>query len=198
MVSHTMSVESNIPSKTMSSLVKASALGLAMCGLVILVVFVFQSSFSPSFQSQAPADETLDTNFRARRQTFESLLEMSRTDRSVIRIASDFTWLDTDSSWPRAPEKLGFSKERWDQYRGLFREAGVPEGILQDTEGGITYFICWTQGLMTNGSLKGYAYSENKLTPVVTSLDNSASWPKGKRVIFKKLDGNWYLFWMGG
>lgn len=166
--------------------------------LVIVVLFVFQLALSSSFQNPAPTDETLATNFREHRTAFDSLREMSRADRSVIRIANDFTWLDTDSSWPRAEGKLGFSAERWDQYRQLFREGGLEGGILQDNEGGITYFIYRTQGLMTNGSLKGYAYSENDLTPLVNSLDDYESWPKGKRVIFKKLDGKWYLFWMSG
>lgn len=167
-----------------------------MVGLLVVVLFVFQSVLRSSFQNPAPADETLETNFRAHRTALESLLEMSRADRSVIRIANDFTWLDTDSSWPRAEDKLGFSTARWAQYRRLFYEGGVPGGILQDNKDGITYFIYWSRGLMTNGSFKGYAYSEKDLTPVVSSLDDHNSWPQGKRVIFRKLDGNWYLFWM--
>ena len=49
---------------------------------------------------------------------------------------------------------------------------------------------------MTDGSYKGYAYSENAPAPIVSSLEDHKSWPQGKRVIFKKLDGNWYLFRM--
>ena len=164
--------------------------------MILVIFFILRAEFSSSLQSSAPTDDKLATNFRAHRTALESLLEMSRTDRTVIRIANDFTWLDTDSSWPRPEERLGFSKARWDQYRQLFREAGLQGGILQDNEGGITYFMYWSGGLMTNGSSKGYAYSENDLTPIVASLDDYDSWPKGKRIIFKKLDGNWYLFWM--
>ena len=192
-----MNVEASIQSNPMRSLLKAFALGTVTVGLVILVIFfLFRAQFSASLQSTAPTDERLDTNFRAHRTALESLLQMSRTDRTVVRIANDFTWLDTDSSWPRPEDRWGISAARWDQYRQLFREAGLQSGILQDNEGGITYFMYWSRGLMTNGSTKGYAYSENDLTPIVSSLDDYESWPKGKRIIFKKLDGNWYLFWM--
>lgn len=194
--SRTMSVERTIPGKTMRSFLKALALGVGTAGLVILVgFFIIRAEFTAALQSSAPTDETLDANFRAHRASLESLLEMSRADRGVIRIANDFTWLDTDSSWSRPEDRWGISLARWDQYRQLFREAGLRSGILQDHEDGITYFLFWTRGLMTNGTSKGYAYSENDLTPIVSSLDDHESWPKGKRVLFQKLDGNWYLFW---
>jgi len=180
----------------MSSILKAFVIGLGFAVLLVLALYVFQSASSPHFQSGAPTDETLDANFRAHKKALESLVEMSGTDRSVIRIANDFTWLETDSSWPRPEGKLGFSEERWNQYRALFREAGLPGGILRENKEDITYLIHWNQGLMTNGSLKGYAYSEKELTPVVSSLDDVNSWPKGQRVIFKKLEGHWYLFVM--
>jgi hypothetical protein len=133
-------------------MLKAVALGLGMFVLLMLGLVVFQSALGPDLESAAPTDETLDANFRAHRTAFESLLEMSRADRSVIRIANDFTWLDTDSSWPRPEDKLGFPKQRLDQYRHLFREASLQGGILQEKEGGVTYFIYWSRGLMTNGS----------------------------------------------
>jgi hypothetical protein len=133
--------------------------------------------------SVAPSDETLAANFRVHKQKLESLIEMSKVDRLV-----------------RAPEEQrAVPKEQDQQFRDLLREAGVQGDVLRETRPGsttTTYLICWSRGLMTNGSRKGYVYSERELTPVVQSLDDVNSWPKGSQVIYKKLEGNWYLFFM--
>ena len=50
---------------------------------------------------------------------------MSNQDFRIVRIAPSFTWLDDDWSWPRPASKWGLSETRWDEYRRLFREAGL-------------------------------------------------------------------------
>jgi hypothetical protein len=96
--------------------------------------------------------------------------------------------------------RRGSSKEQDQKVRALVREIGLQDDILQETTPGSTttiYLTSWSRGLMTNGSRKGYVYSDTELTPVVASLDDVNSWPKGSKVIYKKLEGNWYLFFMG-
>lgn len=56
--------------------------------------------------------------------------------------------------------------------------------------------VYWSRALVTNGLMKGYAYAKTDLKPVLPSLDDVKSWPEGKRVLFKRLDNNWYLFLM--
>jgi len=119
-------------------------------------------------------------------------------DNKVIRISSDFTWLDNNGAWPRRESELGFSPERWDQYRTLFRKVGLEDGITREESGEVIYFIFSSKGLVTHGTEKGYAFSSKELYPTVDSLDDFKRFPKGQRVIFKKLKEHWYMFYMNG
>ena len=168
----------------MLSFVKALSTGLGLAVLVILIMWVcFYDAFR-TLNSVAPTDEALEANFKAHKQELDSLVEISRVDKLV-----------------RFPDgRRPYSKEHDQRVRDLVREIGLQGDILQETTPGSTtamYLTPWARGLMTNGSRKGYVYSDTELTPVVASLDDVNSWPKGSKVIYKKLEGNWYLFFMG-
>lgn len=155
----------------MLTLVKALSVGLGSALLVILVMWIVLSDFTP-YETAAPTDQTLEANFRTHKQKLESLVEMSNAD---------------------------VSKEQNQRFRDLLREAGIKGDIWQQKrpDSSTTFLPCWSGGLMINGLMKGYAYSETEPTPVVLSLDDTASWPKGSKVFFKKLEDHWYLFLMG-
>jgi hypothetical protein len=99
----------------------------------------------------------LKQQFAGREADLQQLVVMAQQDKHVVRIAPDFTWLDTDASWPRA--NVGFSWERWNRYRDLFLHAGLPIGIDKNTNGEI-FFPIYAFGIAPAGSDKGYVYSE--------------------------------------
>src|ERR1043166_9895004 len=72
-----------------------------------------------------PSDQYLERVFAANQPEFEKLISMANEDSHVVRIASDFTWLDTSAAWPRPESGLGFSNQRWDEYRRLFSTLGL-------------------------------------------------------------------------
>jgi hypothetical protein len=76
-----------------------------------------------------PKDDALIRRFAAHRQEFERLVQMSDTDTRVIRIAPSFTRLKDDWSWPRPDSLLGFSSERWREYRRLFTALHLRAGL---------------------------------------------------------------------
>jgi hypothetical protein len=168
----------------MLAFVKALSTGLGLAVLVILIMWVCLYDSFRSLNSVAPTDQVLEANFKANQQKLDTLVEISRVDKLV-----------------RFPDgRRGSSKEQDQKVRDLVREIGLQDDILQETTLGSTttiYLTSWSRGLMTNGSRKGYVYSDTELTPVVASLDDVNSWPKGSKVIYKKLEGNWYLFFMG-
>lgn len=168
----------------MLAFVKALSTGLGLAVLVILIMWVCLYDSFRSLNSVAPTDQVLEANFKANQQKLDTLVEISRVDKLV-----------------RFPDgRRGSSKEQDQKVRDLVREIGLQDDILQATTPGSTttiYLTSWSRGLMTNGSRKGYVYSDTELTPVVASLDDVNSWPKGSKVIYKKLEGNWYLFFMG-
>jgi hypothetical protein len=168
----------------MLAFVKALSTGLGLAVLVILIMWVCLYDSFRSLNSVAPTDQALEANFKANQQKLDTLVEISRVDK-LVRLTNG---------------QRAVSKEQDQKVRALVREIGLQGDILQETTPGSTttmYLTSWSGGLMTNGARKGYVYSDTELTPVVASLDDVNSWPKGSKVIYKKLEGNWYLFFMG-
>lgn len=145
-------------------------------------------------------DPQLVGNFRKDIEGLERLRIMAEQDFHVIRIAADFTWLDTNAKWPR--EDIGFSEARWNEYRSAFKNLSLPEGIVRNEDfPGAIFFIARAKGLCTGGSSAGYVYSPSPLTPTVKSpreaLDDEARKNPGKHYayVFTSLKTNWYAFY---
>ena len=138
------------------------------------------------------SDARLQDTFDNHRDDFTRLAMMSHQDRHVVRIDFNFTALDTDSSWSRSD--LGFSEQRWDEYRMLFRKLKIAYGIdRRDDFPGVVFFWADCDGSAISRDCKGYAYSQGSLKPTVGDLDGLAP-----GVAFKALSPNWYLFRDGG
>jgi hypothetical protein len=142
-----------------------------------------------------PSDQYLERVFAANQPEFEKLISMANEDSHVVRIASDFTWLDTSAAWPRPESELGFSNQRWDEYRRLFSKLGLTSGLVNDAPGFVLFFAS-SKGLVTGGSTKGYAYCATEPKFIVDSLDHPSF--KDSSILYKKLKGNWYLFYQVG
>jgi hypothetical protein len=141
------------------------------------------------------SDAAMERVFEQHEEDFGRLIDMSRVDSKVIRIAPDFTWLDDNARWPRPESQLGFTKERWDEYKRLFSELSLREGLARDTEGDTVYLIAYSEGLGGGGSGKGYVYSSKELSPLYDSLDNLPPASSNGKHVYKKLKGSWYLFY---
>jgi hypothetical protein len=168
--------------------------GIALVG--ILGIFLFRAGLSPliNHNEPHPSDAALEAIFRLHEADFNQLVEMSNVDAKVVRIAPDFTWLDDNPRWPRPESEIGFSIERWNQYRELFDRLGLRKGLSRYPDGSTIELIASTQGLLTGGSSKGYIHSTKNLSPLYDSLDHPASSSEGKYV-YKRLKKNWYLFY---
>jgi hypothetical protein len=166
-----------------------------------------QSLFALAQASKPTADDVnslddpeLQANFNRNAEAMDKLREMSEQDAHVIRIADDFTSLDSSTKWPR--DDIGFSVARWNEYRSLFDKLSLPEGIVRTGDfPGAIFLIARAQGLCTGGSSAGYVYSTNALTPIVKSpkkaLDAEARKNPNRHYayVFTPLKGNWYVFY---
>jgi len=140
-----------------------------------------------------PSDAQLESLFSSHEAEFNQLSVMAAQDQHLVRIASTFTWLDTDASWPR--QNIGLSAARWNQYRELFESLGLRGGIVRSTDyPGVIFFQAYSFGLVTGGSYKGYAYSVSPLTPQLSSLDSVPVLSKGPSIGFKQIRRNWYIY----
>ncbi len=145
-------------------------------------------------------DPELQIQFTREAEAFDKVRSMAEQDVHVIRIAPDYTLLDTDSKWPR--ENLGFSEARWNEYRSLFKTLSFSEGIVRTEDfPGAIFFVARVKGLCTGGSSAGYVYSVKPLTPTTKTpkeaLDSEARKNPGKHhaYVFKPLTTNWYTFY---
>ncbi len=169
-----------------------------MVKIAIILVALFTTAFSAECGiSSHPADVALEKIFRQHEAEFSRLVVMSRADSRVMRIAPNFTWLTDNASWPRSGDELGFSQERWDEYRQLFRMLGLKDGLVRYADADLIYLFASSKGLVTGGSGKGYVYSERDLTPTTDSLDQvppELLQSSVHKIVYKRIEPNWYLF----
>ena len=138
-----------------------------------------------------PTDAELKKRFNSHRGDLERLARMAEEDQHLIRIASNFTWLDTDASWPR--DNVGISPARWNAYRSLFQNLGIDGGISRRVELPTSlFFLISGFGTVPSGSTKGLVYSPRLLSPTRESLDGLNFTDKG--IYFEKIAEKWYLF----
>jgi hypothetical protein len=133
-------------------------------------------------------ESELRASFDAKFPAIEKLRRMSEEDKAVIRIAPSFTRLESDWSWPRPSEKLGFTESRWNDYRRLFAEVGASEGLERSGESVLlTTKAC---GLGVSGKSFGYAFLPQRPPSVLSKLEELRT----KGVGYVPLRGNWYMF----
>ncbi len=164
--------------------------------LLLLITGVACNPFN--LDTPHPSDDNLIRNFQRNDADFNRLVSMSNEDSKVIRIANDFTRLENNWAWPRPDSELGFSKQRWDEYRALFSKLGLESGLSReiDSKGPVIYLTAFSKGMVNRGSSKGYAYSEHDLSPVFDSLDKKPvelSKRQEHDVVYRQIKPHWYL-----
>jgi len=156
----------------------------ALSFLLILLFFI------TGCDSPHPSDDALRRNFEKHEAEFDRLVQMCQEDSEMVRIADNFTWTKQSAAWPRPESDLGFSRDRWDEYRTLFRKVGLDNGLVSNQPDLVVLFASH-RGIVPAGSSKGYAYYLKTPITLVDSLD--ADKPSNGKA-FMRLKGNWYLY----
>ncbi len=103
---------------------------LVIC-LLLSPILACDSAFDLLFaDSPHPSDAMLETNFYKHEADLNSLTQMAIEDADMIRIAPDFTWHKDNVDGNASKAALGFSDERYDRYKEIFRRIGKNNGIL--------------------------------------------------------------------
>ena len=142
-----------------------------------------------------PSDLALRDRFRANQSDYDRLIKMSNEDSRVVVVKDNFTYLDTDASWPR--KDIGFSEERWSEYKQLFRKLGIEGGISRRRDLPNAVFVeVYGHGGVLASSSKGYVYSQTPLPQLVQSLDLLPRdfGSSGHAIAFASLAKDWYLY----
>jgi hypothetical protein len=168
-------------------------------GCFVLLTFVAVACGPFNSDGKHPSDAALVRRFEDHEDAFNRLVKMSNEDSQVIRVAYDFTRLETNWAWPRADSKLGFTRQRWAEYRKLFNKLGLVTGLDRESSsnGAAIYLVASAKGMTMRGSSKGYVYSEQQITNVVESLDREALQPANSKhgAVYKPIRGHWYLYY---
>lgn len=135
-----------------------------------------------------PSDQVLEQRLRSQQADFDKLASMLNEDSDVVRIGLKNVFLNEGS-------RRELSKERVDEYRRLFKRVELEAGIHRDGVG-VVRLIASTEGLLVPNSEKSYVYSRTAPSPLVESLDQIIKNNRGDQSpVYKKLYGNWYLYY---
>ena len=156
-----------------------------MCALFAGILAVQAGCFVAG--ASHPTDAQLLDRFSLERATFESLLSMFREDRSLGRVAPDFTR-------PDDPATVGVSAQRVSEYRRLCKALGLQSGIEGYDGKSTIWFNASSTGLAVTGSGKGYAYVASAPDLVVPSLDAFEPPDAQSFTAYRHIEGNWYLY----
>jgi hypothetical protein len=164
------------------------------------VATVCVGTFVLAWVWSTPSDEAMTKQFSRHRGGLEELAAMAKEDSPMSRIAFDFTWRQDSVAWPRPESEWGITRDRWDQYRRLFRQVGVSEGLIQDRNGNI-YFLVHTQGSVVGGSSKGFVYCRTiKGSPdTFPACSEQHDFDrhddgKGNGIEYRHLSQSWYIY----
>lgn len=138
------------------------------------------------------ADAELERGFRTSREAFETLARMAREDRAIWRIAKDFVSVSDASGKPRRATEQDLSKARTAEYRALFLRAELNEGMLRERQG--ILFPADIREIGSDSIEKGYALLAESPSDIRVSLDTVDLAAHKPRTLYKRLDGNWYLY----
>jgi hypothetical protein len=185
-------------SKTVRSIRGRVLRWLFVLAVFILVLSIVQCGEDPERSRQCPSDQALLADFHNHRAQLDRLASMATADSRLMRVADDW-YIDAAGADHRKPQPRLLSAARWDEYRRLFRDLHLQEGVLI-WPGGIE-FLSFCEGLAGSGDCKGFALLRK--TPAAEEIcGNLDRLPMRKTpldgICYRQIEGPWYLFreWM--
>jgi hypothetical protein len=123
--------------------------------IVLLAPFVLFALISNALDFNTntphPSDNELIQNFQSNEEDFNKLVNMSNVDAKVERIAFDFTHVtgENQSGEMGKDRPVGFSEDRWNEYRAIFNKLKLKSGISResDSKGTIIYLTSFSKGM---------------------------------------------------
>ncbi|MHB8503060.1 MAG: hypothetical protein ACYDCG_16755 [Candidatus Acidiferrales bacterium] len=150
-----------------------------------------------------PSDKTLEKQFYRQRPNLERLTGMLAEDPQMSRIAPDFLWTQDSVAWPRPESEWGISRVRWEEYKRLFRRAGVQEGANSEGKSKEAVLIVYTWGIVPSGVSVGYLHcgqpdhGSEPTEPACVERKDSGTGMYGNSTSYgyryKKISGDWFI-----
>lgn len=160
-------------------------------------------------ENQYPTDEKMEKIFHEKKDVFEKLVQMSNEDPEVSIITNTSTVPITDATNDLylVEKPVNFSKQRWDNYKRLFKEINAKDGLNRADERnpGAIVFTVASKNYSVALARKGYVYTKEKVEPLVDSIDSileklktsddfAKEFFKKDQRFYKRIADNWYLY----
>jgi hypothetical protein len=175
----------------------AAWLGLAAGSLLV----VFASALALLMVScNPPSLATLARRFPSERRDLEEIVRMSDEDSTLSVIDPGWLQVRNGPQFLTFDPKSGITEARWNEYRRIFRNNDITQGIRRYQPDGDAFIIVKSVGLLDNGYSNGYLYCSNgpeHSYPPCSSKDDRGSHPQtdgGEAYSFIRLSDRWYAF----
>jgi hypothetical protein len=143
--------------------------------------------------SKPYSDKNMQKHFIENKETFDRLIEMIKEDKTV-------SWIGEQFIFPADSLKL----ERKAQYLDLMSKANIQHIFIESRRNISGASIIKSEGKdigrvsfgalsSFGGSLKGYTYSTQPLSPIFNSLDEPPPSLKPYEFGYKRISDDWYL-----
>ncbi len=167
--------------------------------LLISFVWVVSTLGCSPLASDRYSDKAMIDVFLKNEDRFDKLAKMADAESEVIRVADSFTRTRKSYAWPRPESEWGITKSRWDEYKALFAQIGITNGMdIEDSEefGRLTLFMVRGCGHFSgcNDREKGYVHSHSELMPLVDSIDSLPQDTRRESRIYMRISPNWYIY----
>ena len=132
--------------------------------------------------SRAPTDSAMITSFEHHKASLEAIVRMLREDKLARDV---FDSGDLASA--------GVNDSRIVEYRRLCEAAGYGERFYYEAQTGRTVFPVWGTGLAIGGATKSIEYDASPPSPLVESLDSLPTNSREGFIVYRHIEGPWYL-----
>ncbi|MBN2641488.1 MAG: hypothetical protein JXR78_07540 [Victivallales bacterium] len=148
----------------------------------ILFIFIILCTVFVACSYTPPDDLAMQQIFDKNKSVFMELAQMKKKDSQV-------EWIHRSNNTSRP---ASINQARWNKYMELMNKINIKS--LLSKENSVMFYP--DQPMRSTLYEKGYIYSVLKLEPVYEVLDKEQSNAKPYSTIYKKIDDNWYLFFI--
>jgi hypothetical protein len=173
---------------------------LKIVGYVCIGILVTLSLLWWGCGPHEPSDAALELRFQEQRPELERLVDMSDEDPEMTRIADTFLWKRDNVGWPRPQSEWGISKERWAEYKRIFKRSDVDGGISRWGED--VRIMVWRWGIVPSGITVSYLHcgslptKSDSADPACAEQKETGTGKYGRTswgYRYKKLTNEWYI-----
>lgn len=128
---------------------------------------------------------------------------MSEEDWQMTRIAPGFLWRQDTFAWPRPESEWGISAKRWDDYRRIFTQAHLNDGLSRGEKSSDIAIGVWSWGIVPAEIIVDYihcgppthgsAHTERACIERKESGNGFYGPSKSFGYRYKKLTDDWYI-----